>query len=102
MNERRFLQANIDEGGLHTGHHAYDLAVEDITHVPAMVVTLDENLLQQTILDKRHSSLHRCHVDENFFTHSLFHYRRLVECIGTENSASNCAVSNRGSPITPL
>ena len=73
MNERCFLQANIDEGSLHTRHHAYDLAIEDIAHMPPMIVTLDENLLQQTILDKRHSSLHRCHVDENFFAHNLFH-----------------------------
>lgn len=43
------FQTNIDEGRLHSGHYSNNLAIEDIPYVPAVIMALDEYLLQQAI-----------------------------------------------------
>ncbi|MCY1400617.1 hypothetical protein D9M71_157120 [compost metagenome] len=69
MNERRAIQANIDEGRLHARQHPHDLALVDIADDPAPLGALDMHFLQNTVFYHCHARFHRRDIDQNLFTH---------------------------------
>ncbi|MPN00155.1 hypothetical protein SDC9_147349 [bioreactor metagenome] len=69
MQKGRTLQADIDEGGLHAGQHARDLAQIDVADEPPLQRALHVQLLHGTILDNRHPRFLRRPVDQNILLH---------------------------------
>ena len=58
VDERRAVQTNIDEGGLHAGQHPYHLAFVDIADDATALRALDMHLLQHTVFHHRHPRFH--------------------------------------------
>jgi len=69
VDERRAVQTNIDEGGLHAGQHPYHLAFVDIADDATALRALDMHLLQHTVLHHRHPRFHGGDVHQDFFAH---------------------------------
>jgi len=69
MQEGSTLQADIDEGGLHAGQHARDLAQIDVADESPLQRALHVQLLHGTILDNRHPRFLRRPVDQNILLH---------------------------------
>ncbi|OQC01913.1 MAG: hypothetical protein BWX79_02862 [Alphaproteobacteria bacterium ADurb.Bin100] len=66
------LQPDIDEGRLHAGQHAHNLAEVDVAHQPALQRALDMQLLHRTMLDHGHAGFLRRPIDQNFLlSHTL-------------------------------
>ncbi len=59
------IQTDIDKGRLHTGQHPIDLALVDVTDHATLAGTLDQHLLQYTILHHRHPRLTRGDINED-------------------------------------
>ncbi|MNF69067.1 hypothetical protein D3C84_509400 [compost metagenome] len=77
MNERGTVQADIDECRLHSRQYPHDFAFIDVADDPALLRTLDVDLLQDTVFDHRHARLHRRDVDQNLFTHGRVSFRHV-------------------------
>src|SRR6266850_1449344 len=69
VQERRALEADVDEGRLHAGQHARYAAHVDVAHQPAAARALDQELLHHAGRDHGDPRLARGHVDEDFLTH---------------------------------
>ena len=52
MQEGGLVHADVDEGGLHAGQHAADLALVDVAHDAALGLALHMHFLQQAVLDQ--------------------------------------------------
>src|SRR5437773_586977 len=53
----RLLETDVDEGGLHPGQHAFDAALVDVAGDPALLLALDVELAEQTVLDQGNAGL---------------------------------------------
>ena len=103
VQERRALQADVDERRLHAGQHALHAALVDVADDAAPALPFDEQFLQHAVLDERRAVLARRHVDQDFRRHSVpLRLRRLPLHTGMPACRSSCAVSNSGRPITPV
>ncbi len=91
VQERRALQADVDERGLHARQHARHAALVDIADQPAAVGALEEDLLQHAVLDQRGAHFARADVDQDL----------AVIALRLRSSASSSPVSNSGSPMIP-
>ena len=103
VQERGAFQAHVDECRLHAGQHALHAALVEIADDAAPALPLDEQLGEHAVLDERRAIFARRHVDENFRRHPF--PLRLKQChlqTGMPALRSICAVSNSGSPMTPV
>ena len=71
MQERRAIQADLDERRLHPGHHPLHLALVDVADHATPPAALDVQLLQHAVLDHRHAGFARGDVDEDLFAHDI-------------------------------
>jgi len=94
VQERRALQANVDERRLHAGQHAHDLAEIDVADPPARQRALDVKLLHRALLHECDPRFLRREVDQDFFVHGGIQK-------ATRAARSNAAVSKRGRPMIP-
>src|SRR5690606_13569047 len=92
VQEGRAVQADLDECGLHPGHHPLHLALVDVADHAARPAALDVQLLQHSVLDHRHAGLARGDVDQDLLAHDAAPWSK---------SCSRRAVSYSGKPITP-
>ncbi len=60
------LEPDTHEGVLHTRQDAADTALVDIPHQPAVVGTLDDDLLHGTVFHHRDPGLRGHHIDKDF------------------------------------
>src|SRR5690606_38294146 len=97
VQERRALEADVDERGLHAGQHARYASLVDVADQASPIRTLDHDLLQHAVLDERRADLARRDVDQDF----LFHARPFDQPPRTPTRSRSSAVSHRGRPITP-
>jgi hypothetical protein len=65
VQERGLVLADVDEGGLHAGEHAQDLALVHVAHGPALALALDVELGQDPVLDQGDPGLRAIGVDNN-------------------------------------
>ena len=95
VQERRALEPELDERGLHARQHARHLALVDVADEAAAIRALDQHLLEHAALDECGTHLARRRVDQDL----LFHYAasRSPQS-GTPQRSSSRAVSNRGNP----
>ncbi len=63
------LEADVDEGRLHAGQHAHDLAEVEVADDAAAGGALDVQLLHHALFDDRDAGLLRGEVDEEFDAH---------------------------------
>ncbi|MNT38204.1 hypothetical protein D3C72_1743890 [compost metagenome] len=84
VDERRAVQADVDERRLHPRQHPYHLALVDVADYAAALRALDMHLLQHTVLDYRHARLHRRDIDQNLFAHAV----DLSQVLPTRNAES--------------
>ena len=97
VQERRALEADVDEGRLHAGQHARHAPLVDVADEAEAARPLDEDLLQHAVLDQRRAGFARADVDEDFRGHGAWVFHPIRPSAG----ASSSEVSNSGSPITP-
>ena len=69
VQERRALEADLDERALHAGQHARDAAEVDVADEPARARALDVQLLHDALLEHRDARFLRRDVDEDFMRH---------------------------------
>ncbi len=69
MQERRPIQADIDECRLHARQHPADTAEIDVANQAALAVALNMQLLHLAEIDHSNPGLLRRDVDEDFFGH---------------------------------
>ena len=69
VQERRALQADVDERGLHARKHAHNLTEVDVADQPARECALDVELLNGGLLDDGHARFLRRDIDEDVFGH---------------------------------
>ena len=69
VQERRALEADVDEGRLHAGQHARDPAEVDVADQPARARALDVQLLHHALLEHRDARFLRRDVDQDFLRH---------------------------------
>ena len=69
VKKRRAIESDIHEGGLHSGENAAHPALVDVSHEPAPVRALDEDLLEHAALDQRDPGLARGDVDQQLGAH---------------------------------
>ncbi|MCY1292713.1 hypothetical protein D9M70_419490 [compost metagenome] len=84
VDERRAVQADVDERRLHPRQHPYHLALVDVADYAAALRALDMHLLQHTVLDYRHARFHRRDIDQNLFAHAV----DLSQVLPTRNAES--------------
>ena len=119
VQERRALEADLDERALHAGQHARDAAEVDVADEAARARALDVQLLHDALLEHRDARFLRRDVDEDFVRHRMSAVRRRSTGQGPRSARSNagamraaystgkpmrassCAVSYSGSPMTP-
>ena len=115
VQERRALEADLDERALHARQHARDAAEVDVADQAARARALDVQLLHDALLEHRDARFLRRYVDEDFMRHRARRVgagggrtcrrRRRVSCAsystGSPIRARSAAVSTSGSPITP-
>src|SRR6185369_12689463 len=70
MQERRAIEADVDERRLHPGQHAPDLAEVDVPDEPAGRRPLDMQFLRDALLEHGDARFLRGNVDQYFFAHS--------------------------------
>jgi hypothetical protein len=97
VQERRALEPELDERGLHAGQHARHSALVDVADEAAPARTLDLHFLQHAAFDESGTNLARRGVDQDFFA---LHDARAVSQKSTPCRASNAVVSNKGKPTT--
>ena len=71
VQEGGLVHADVDEGGLHAGQHAADLALVDVAHDAALGLTLHMHFLQQTVLDQGDPGFGGGDVYQQFYRHKL-------------------------------
>jgi hypothetical protein len=91
MQKGRTLQANVDEGGLHSRQHPLDLAQIDVADQPALTGPLDVQFLHHAELHHGGARFLRSDVDQNVVIHGM----------EIPKHCSNSAVSHSGRPTTP-
>ena len=96
VQERRALEADVDERGLHAGQHARHPALVEVAGEPAPAGALDEQLLQHAVLEQRGARLARTDVDDHLGAHAA-----APRGVGPSTGASSSQVSNSGRPMTP-
>ena len=69
VKERRAVEPDIHEGGLHAGEDAAYPTLVDVAHEPAPVRTLDEDFLEHAAFDQRDPGLAWSDVDQQFGAH---------------------------------
>ena len=69
VQERRALEADLDERALHAGQHARDAAEVDVADEAARARALDVQLLHDALLEHRDARFLRRYVDEDFMGH---------------------------------
>lgn len=94
VQERRALEADVDECRLHAGQHAHDLAEIDVADPPARQRALDVKLLHRALLDECDPRFLRREVDQDFFVHGGIQK-------ATRAARNSAAVSKRGRPMIP-
>jgi hypothetical protein len=67
VQEGRALQADVDEGRLHAGQHAHDLAEVDVADQAPFQRALDVQLLHRAVFNYSHPRLLRGPVDQDVF-----------------------------------
>ena len=87
------LEADVDEGGLHAGQHARDLAGVDVADATALEFALEVQFLHRAVLDDGDARFLRCPVDED-----VLHRGRCLSALvyvetGTPAQRSSVAVS---------
>jgi hypothetical protein len=106
VQERRALEADLDEGALHAGQHARDAPEVDVADQTPRAGALDVQLLHDALLEHRDAGFLRGYVDEDFMGHrrGVVGIMRISGCPhGTGNPAfaRRPTVSASGSPMTP-
>ena len=114
VQERRALEADLDERALHAGQHARDAAQVDVADQAARARALDVQLLHDALLEHGDARFLRRYVDEDFMRHGGAGRASLAQPGGapvaialrrysTERPirARSAAVSASGSPMTP-
>ena len=91
MQERRAIQADLDEGRLHARQHAAHDAEVGVADQSARRTALHMQFLGSALFHHRDPRFLRGHVDEDFFLHNT----------GQPKRASSPLVSNTGRPTTP-
>ena len=89
VQERRALEPDVDERGLHARQHARHAALVEVAGEAAPARALDEQLLQHAVLEQRRARLARAHVDE----HLRGHARRALRPVRPSTGASSSQVS---------
>jgi hypothetical protein len=89
VQERGALQADFDEGRLHSGQHPRDFSDVDVPHQTPVRGALDVQLLRHAGLHHGDTGLLGRAVDENVLAHGL-------------KLRINCTVSYSGSPMIPV
>ena len=110
MQEGRAFEADLDEGALHARQHPLDLAQVDVADDAAAGRALDVQLLHHRVLEHGDPGLLRGDVDEDLLLGPLDVARQgdgLVQHGAPHGkvrpkAVSRPAVSNSGSPITPV
>ncbi len=69
MQERRAIQADLDERRLHPRHHPLHLALVQVADHAAAPTTLDVQFLQHAVLDDGDTGLAWRDIDQDFFAH---------------------------------
>ncbi len=72
MQESGSIQADIHEGGFHTGQDARDTTFINIAHQAALTGPLNQNFLQNAVFDHSHPRLARRGIDQNFVAGAAF------------------------------
>ena len=91
MQERRPIEADIDERRLHARQYPADTTEIDVADQAALAVALDVQFLHLAEIDHGDPGFLRRDVDEDFFGHK----------ISKPTVFNNSEVSYRGSPMTP-
>jgi hypothetical protein len=94
------LEPRVDECGLHARQHPRHATLVYVADDAAPAGALDEDLLQHAILEQRGARLARADVDQDLGSHAPSRAGARHGAMPTDSS--NCAVSNNGSPTTPL
>jgi hypothetical protein len=71
VEEGRALEADLDEGRLHPGQHARDLALVDVADEAPAARALDVDLLEHAVLEDRRARLPARDVDEDLLLHAV-------------------------------
>jgi hypothetical protein len=66
----RLLGPDVDEGGLHSGQHALDAPLVDVSGDAAFALALDVQLAQQAVFDQRDPRLGAVGIDDEEARHS--------------------------------
>ncbi len=69
VQERRALEADLDERALHAGQHARDAAEIDVADEAPRAGALDVQLLHDALLEHRDAGFLRRYVDEDLMRH---------------------------------
>ena len=69
VQERRALEADLDEGALHSRQHARDAAEADVADEAPRAGALHVELLHDALLEHRDAGFLRSYVDEDFMRH---------------------------------
>ena len=110
VQERRALEADLDERALHAGQHARDAAEVDVADQAARARALDVQLLHDALLEHRDARFLRRDVDQDLVRHRMLGsgairntLRRKSVAYSTRMPirARSAAVSTSGSPMTP-
>ena len=72
MQERRALEADIDEGSLHARQHARDLTLVNVADQTTPDGPFDVDLLKNAVFEQRRSHLARGDVDQYLFFRRFF------------------------------
>ena len=75
VQERRALEADLDERALHAGQHPRDAAEVDVADEAARAGALDVQLLHDALLEHRDARFLGGYVDEDFMRHGRRHGR---------------------------
>ena len=73
-----FGEPDVDEGGLHPGEHADNLALVDVAGDATITCSLDVHLGEGLVLDECHAGLFGGRIDEDQFRHGLVRMQQLL------------------------
>src|SRR3989338_552223 len=71
MDEGRFVQADVDESGLHSGKDAGDFALVNVPGHPSFLLSLDQEVGQRAVFDDGDATFLRRAVDKDILLHDL-------------------------------
>jgi hypothetical protein len=64
-----FLQADVDESGLHAGEHAHDASLDDVADDALVAFALDMQLSELALLEQRNPGFPEFRVDDDLVLH---------------------------------